>query len=59
MSISIVLLWIACFIVSQTFPMLVEWLGSGRTFWAYALVCAGCFLFVLRVVPETKGGTLV
>jgi SP family arabinose:H+ symporter-like MFS transporter len=58
MSISIVLLWIACFVVSQTFPMLVEWLGIARTFWAYALVCAGCFLFVLRVVPETKGRSL-
>lgn len=58
MSIVIVALWIACFVVSQTFPILVEQLGSARTFAGYSIICACCFFFVLGFVPETKGKTL-
>ncbi|MFV2068837.1 MAG: MFS transporter, partial [Pirellulales bacterium] len=58
MSVPVVVLWTMCFLVSQTFPMLVERLGSATTFWSYAVVTAVCFVFVLTVVPETKGKTL-
>jgi SP family arabinose:H+ symporter-like MFS transporter len=60
MSIAIVLLWFADFIVTQTFPMLRESkaVGPAMTFWIYA----GCSLlstvFVIAMVPETKGRTL-
>jgi SP family arabinose:H+ symporter-like MFS transporter len=44
--------------VSQTFPLLVERFGSAFTFWLYGAMSALCFVFVLAVVPETKGRTL-
>jgi SP family arabinose:H+ symporter-like MFS transporter len=58
MSIATVTLWAACYLVSQTFPMLVERLGSATTFWTYGAMSALCFVFVWVVVPETKGKTL-
>jgi MFS transporter, SP family, arabinose:H+ symporter len=58
MSIAIMLLWLADFIVTQTFPRLRDELGPTKTFWVYA----GCSLlsvfFVIFMVPETKGRTL-
>jgi sugar porter (SP) family MFS transporter len=64
MSIATIALWIACYIVSQTFPMLdkndllVEKFHHGFSFWIYALFCLVTILFVWRFVPETKGKTL-
>ena len=58
MSIATVFLWVACYLVSQTFPMLLEGLGSAGTFWLYMAMSAINFVFVLKVVPETKGRTL-
>lgn len=58
MSIATVVLWIGCYIVSQTFPMFVEYVGSAYTFWIYMVMTAINFLFVLKVVPETRGRTL-
>jgi len=64
MAISTVALWIACYIVSQTFPMLdknkylVEKFNHGFSFWIYALFCLVTILFVWRFVPETKGKSL-
>lgn len=64
MAISTVALWIACYVVSQTFPMLdgnkylVEKFNHGFSFWIYALFCLVTILFVWRFVPETKGKSL-
>ncbi len=58
MAISIFLLWLACFVVSQTFPMMLEALGPSRTFWVYGGLGLLSMLFVLLCVPETKGRTL-
>ncbi len=58
MSIATVFLWTACYLVSQTFPMLLEKFGSAVTFWIYMIMSVINFLFVLKVVPETKGKTL-
>ena len=58
MSVAVVVLWGACYLVSQTFPMLVAWAGSAWTFWLYALMCALCVAFVAAAMPETKGRTL-
>ncbi len=57
MSIAIMILWISCFIVSQTFPWLVENIADG-TFYMYAGICAVAFIFVWKWVIETKGKTL-
>jgi sugar porter (SP) family MFS transporter len=57
-SVSVSALWIACFVLTFTFPVLNSALGSAGTFWVYAGICFGGFLFVLLRVPETKGKTL-
>ncbi len=57
MSIATVCLWIACFLVSRYFLVLLERLG-GYTFFIYAGMCVVSFIFVGLVVPETKGKSL-
>lgn len=47
-------LWIACFILTYTFPILNGALGTAKTFWLYAAICFAGFVFVLFKVPETK-----
>jgi sugar porter (SP) family MFS transporter len=51
-------LWIACFVLTYTFPILNKWLNAGGTFWLYAGICLFGFLFILRKLPETKGKSL-
>ena len=58
MSISIFSLWAGCALVAQTFPKLLELFGPSVCFWLYALTTPLAFLFVLFLVPETKGKTL-
>jgi MFS family permease len=58
MSIAIVSLWIACAIVAITFPIMLEKLSGGTTFFLFALICLTNLLYVWRYVPETKGKTL-
>ena len=57
-SVAVSALWIACFILTFTFPMLNATLGPAGTFWAYAVICMAGFVFVWMKVPETKGKTL-
>lgn len=58
MSIAIVTLWGACYLVSQTFLVMMEKLGSAMTFWIYAAMCAVTIVFTVLFVPETKGRSL-
>ena len=58
MSVSVFALWVACFLLTLTFPWLNEHLGSAKTFWVYAGICAAGFVFVKMFLPETKGKTL-
>lgn len=51
-------LWIACFILTYTFPLLNKEFGAAGTFWLYALICVLGFFFVLKKLPETKGKSL-
>ena len=57
-SVAVSALWIACFILTYTFPILNRKVGTGNTFWIYAAICAAGFFFILLKVPETKGKTL-
>ncbi len=57
-SVAVTSLWIACFLLTYTFPMLNRRLGPAGTFGLYAAICAGGFLFIFRKLPETKGSTL-
>ncbi|WP_066836275.1 sugar porter family MFS transporter [Rufibacter ruber] len=58
MSICLSALWIAVFVVSQFFPILLEAIGSAYTFWIFMVMSVITFVFVWRLVPETKGKTL-
>lgn len=58
MSVAVTSLWIACFILTYSFPMLNAWLGPAGTFWLYALICLAGLLFIGLKLPETKGKTL-
>ncbi len=58
MAISTFALWVACFLLTYTFPILNEAVGASGTFWLYSLVCLGGFLFIRAKLPETKGKTL-
>ncbi|KPK40318.1 MAG: MFS transporter [Phycisphaerae bacterium SG8_4] len=64
MAIATVCLWVANYVISQTFPMMDEneWLlekfHRAFPFWLYGAFCAVLLVFVWRFVPETKGKTL-
>ena len=51
-------LWVACFILTYTFPLLNASLGAAGTFWVYAAICFVSFVFLLIKLPETKGKSL-
>lgn len=51
-------LWVACFTLTYTFPLLNSALGSSGTFWIYAFICGAGFVFFLYKLPETKGKSL-
>ena len=64
MAIATVVIWVSCYLVSQTFPMLDKnaWLvgtfNHGFSFWLYGVFCLVTVLFVMKFLPETKGKTL-
>jgi sugar porter (SP) family MFS transporter len=58
MSISVFALWTGCFLLTITYPLLEEHLGSEGPFWIYAAICAVGFVFAFRYLTETKGKTL-
>jgi len=45
-------------LVALTFLLLIESFGAAYTFWMYAVVSVGSWIFSYRLVPETKGRTL-
>lgn len=58
MSIATFSLWVACFVLTFTFPLLNEALGAYGTFWLYSLICVLGFVFIKKKLPETKGKSL-
>jgi len=64
MAMATVSLWVANFVVTQTFPMMDEnpWLVAkfhhAFPFWIYSVLCGVSVLFVWWFVPETKGKSL-
>lgn len=58
MSLGTLALWIACFLLTYTFPLLNASLGAAGSFLLYGVICAMGYVYVLRHVPETKGITL-
>ncbi len=58
MSVCVSALWIACFLLTFTFPKLNKALGPAGTFWIYAGICVAGSIFIKIFLPETKGKTL-
>ncbi|MCW1963517.1 sugar porter family MFS transporter [Chryseobacterium viscerum] len=58
MSAATFFLWLAVFLVSQTFPVLIGTVGNAYTFWIYMTVAIITFFFIWKMIPETKGKTL-
>lgn len=60
MSVATFTIWTACYIVAQTFPMLNDspTIGPAKTFCVYSFCSLLGFLFVLAMLPETKGRSL-
>lgn len=49
--------WAANYLISSTYPSMMEFSG-GMTYGFYALMSILSFIFVWKMVPETKGKTL-
>ena len=58
MSVAVFSLWVGCFILTYTFPILKNNLGPAFTFWLYSIICVCGFVFIAFRLPETKGKTL-
>jgi SP family arabinose:H+ symporter-like MFS transporter len=58
MSVATFSLWIAVYIVTQMFPILLEQAGPAMTFWIFGVMSLLAFFFVWSQVPETKEKTL-
>ena len=58
MGVAVCLHWFANFLVSQTFPIMLDSWGAGPVFLGYAFVGVLAFFFVKAMVPETKGRSL-
>jgi len=58
MSIAVTALWVACFVLTYTFPSLNAALGTAGVFWTYAGICLAGLLFLYLRLPETRGKSL-
>ena len=58
MAVAVAVNWLANFLVTLTFPMLVDGVGLSATYGLYALLTAASFFFVRSRVPETRGRAL-
>ncbi len=54
MSVATLSLWVACYILTLTFPILVELLSAAITFWIYGIICVIGFAVIYKMLPETK-----
>jgi len=58
MSVATVANWATNYLVAATFLTMAGALGKAGVFWFYAFMGLLTFIFVRRLVPETKGKTL-
>jgi len=58
MSVAVISLWTACFLLTWSFPLLNKRLGPDGTFWLYGAICLAGLAFIAWKLPETKGKTL-
>lgn len=58
MSVATLALWTSSALLVLTFPFLNEAFGASGTFWIYGVICLAGFVFIYRILPETKGKSL-
>ena len=58
MSVAVVFLWAAVFLVSFTFPYMLNVFGGGTAFLVFGFMCIIYLFFLFKKVPETKGKSL-
>jgi len=58
MSVATFALWLACAILTLSFPFLNKSFGASGTFFLYALICISGFIYILKKLPETKNKSL-
>ena len=58
MSLATLSLFLGSTFVTQTYPLLRESIGIGMTFILYGLVMIPAAIFVIKMIPETKGKSL-
>ncbi len=58
MSVAIVTLWTFTFLVSLTFPIILDRLGGGAAFAIFGVMCLLLLFYVIFKLPETKGKSL-
>ncbi|KAL8496045.1 hypothetical protein ACS0TY_019957 [Phlomoides rotata] len=56
-SLAVVANWSCCWIVTYAFNFVAHWSSAG-TFFAFATACGFTIIFIVKLVPETKGRTL-
>ena len=55
---SVVTLWVAYLILTFTFPIMRETIGTAKTFWIYSAFLFLAFWVIWFALPETKGKSL-
>lgn len=50
--------WVSNFVVTLLFPVMLEGLGEPVSFWIFTAWCVVSLIFVIVIVPETKGKSL-
>ena len=58
MAVATIFLWVACYLLTLTFPVMMNTFQGATTFWIYAVICILGFLFIWKKVPETKQKSL-
>jgi SP family sugar porter-like MFS transporter len=57
-SIAVTSLWIACFLLTYSFPYLNTALSTAGVFWTYAAICLAGLVFLFFRLPETRNRSL-
>jgi SP family sugar porter-like MFS transporter len=58
MSVATFALWLACAVLTITFPFLNKYLGTSGTFLLYAAICMLGLVYMYAKLPETKRKSL-
>lgn len=58
MGLSVLAMNIANFVISLLFLPVLQSVGGTFTFWGFALINVGCFIFAYYLIPETRGKSL-